>query len=82
MNCSSSLPALIGFVVFFLVPTLRGIYLSFTEYSVLGDPEWIGSANYKASAKDALFWNAMAVTAQYVLLNMASRPRLPWGWRC
>ena len=61
------LPAMIGFVVFYLVPTIRGIYLSFTEYSILGDPKWIGIDNYTAIfAKDELFWNAMAVTLQYV----------------
>ena len=42
------LPAMIGFVAFFLVPTIRGVYLSFTEYSVLGDPTWIGTRNYTA----------------------------------
>ena len=46
------LPAMIGFVFFFLVPTIRGIYLSFTEYSVLGEPEWIGIGNYTAIFKD------------------------------
>src|SRR6476661_2267614 len=54
-------PAMIGFLVFYLVPTLRGIYLSFTEYSILGDPTWIGTANYEAIGKDPLFWNALAV---------------------
>ena len=33
------LPAMIGLVAFCLVPTIRGIYLSFTEYSILGEPE-------------------------------------------
>lgn len=63
-------PALIGFVVFFLIPTIRGIYLSFTEYSILGDPTWIGIKNYTAIFSDDLFWNAMAVTVQYVALNI------------
>lgn len=63
-------PALIGFVVFFLIPTIRGIYLSFTEYSILGDPTWIGIKNYTAIFSDDLFWNAMSVTVQYVALNI------------
>lgn len=63
-------PALIGFVIFFLIPTIRGIYLSFTEYSILGDPTWIGIKNYTAIFSDDLFWNAMAVTVQYVALNI------------
>jgi multiple sugar transport system permease protein len=63
-------PAMIGFVLFFLVPTIRGIYLSFTEYSILGDPTWIGLKNYTTIFTDDLFWNAMAVTVQYVALNI------------
>ena len=57
-------PAMIGFIAFCLVPTIRGVYLSFTEYSVLGEPEWIGIKNYTAIFADELFWNAMAVTVQ------------------
>src|SRR5690349_22032834 len=63
-------PAMIGFVAFYLLPTLRGIYLSFTEYSILGEPEWIGIKNYTAIFGDELFWNAMGVTVQYVALNI------------
>jgi multiple sugar transport system permease protein len=72
-------PAMIGFIAFFLVPTLRGIYLSFTEYSILGDPEWIGAKNYEAIAKDPLFWNALAVTSQYVLINIGLQTALALG---
>jgi multiple sugar transport system permease protein len=63
-------PAMIGFAAFFLVPTIRGIYLSFTEYSILGDPTWIGVKNYTAIFKDDLFWNAMKVTVEYVAINI------------
>ncbi|WP_374200379.1 carbohydrate ABC transporter permease [Arthrobacter sp. M4] len=72
-------PAMIGFIVFFLVPTIRGIYLSFTEYSILGDPEWIGAKNYEAIAKDPLFWNALWVTVQYVLINIGLQTVLALG---
>ena len=73
------LPAMIGFVAFYLVPTIRGIYLSFTEYSILGDPEWVGFDNYAAIAKDALFWNSLAVTGQYVLMNIVLQTVLALG---
>ncbi|MEW1948769.1 sugar ABC transporter permease [Pseudarthrobacter sp902506025] len=72
-------PAMIGFIAFYLVPTLRGIYLSFTEYSILGDPTWIGTANYEAIGKDPLFWNALAVTTQYVLINIVLQTALALG---
>src|SRR3954471_409149 len=35
-------PALLGFTVFLLWPTLRGIYLSFTRFNLLTPAEWVG----------------------------------------
>ena len=65
------LPALIGFGVFFLYPTIRGFYFSMTQYNVLGDTaKWIGFDNYVKIARDPLFWNALSVTLEYVVLNI------------
>ncbi|WP_309074782.1 sugar ABC transporter permease [Paenarthrobacter sp.] len=72
-------PAMVGLILFYLVPTIRGIYLSFTEYSILGDPEWIGAQNYERIAKDPLFWNALGVTAEYVLINIVLQTALALG---
>jgi multiple sugar transport system permease protein len=73
------LPAMIGLVAFCLVPTIRGIYLSFTEYSILGEPKWVGVDNYTAIFKDELFWNAMAVTIQYVAINIVFQTVIALG---
>ncbi|TNU76447.1 sugar ABC transporter permease [Miniimonas arenae] len=64
------LPALIGFTTFYLVPTLRGIYYSLTEYNLLGSPTWVGMDNYVKLVHDPLFWNALKVTIWYVVLNI------------
>ncbi len=72
-------PAMVGFLLFYLVPTIRGIYLSFTEYSILGDPEWIGVKNYQQIAKDPLFWNALGVTSEYVVINIVLQTLLALG---
>ncbi|MFK9092030.1 carbohydrate ABC transporter permease [Bacillus salipaludis] len=40
-------PHLILFAIFFLIPTLYGIYISFTNWDLIGDPEFVGFANYK-----------------------------------
>ncbi|WP_432540948.1 carbohydrate ABC transporter permease [Kineococcus sp. SYSU DK002] len=66
-------PALLGFVVFYFWPTLRGIYFSFTEYDVFNRPEFVGLANYTALFQDAIFWNAMKVTLQYVVINIGTQ---------
>jgi len=64
------LPAAAGFVIFYLWPTLRGFYLSFTEYSILGTPKFIGVDNYTEIVSDDLFWNALKVTLIYVVINI------------
>lgn len=63
-------PALLGFLVFFAWPSVRGLYLSFTDYNLLSEPTWIGFENYIDIANDAVFWNSMAVTVQYVVINI------------
>jgi multiple sugar transport system permease protein len=63
-------PALIGFLVFYLYPTIRGLYFSMTRYSLLGTPRWIGFDNYINIMQDKLFWNALWVTVEYVILNI------------
>ncbi|QAY70742.1 carbohydrate ABC transporter permease [Xylanimonas protaetiae] len=62
-------PALLGFLVFAAYPTLRGIYLSFTDFRVLGDAHWIGGANFARMMDDEVFWNSLRVTIYYVLLS-------------
>ena len=64
------LPALIGFGVFLVWPTLRGIYLSFTKFNLLTPPEFNGLDNYVRMIHDPVFWNALKVTLYYVILNI------------
>jgi multiple sugar transport system permease protein len=64
------LPALLGFGVFYLWPTIRGVYLSFTDYSLLLPPEWSGTANYTKLIGDASFWRSLGVTLEYVVINI------------
>jgi multiple sugar transport system permease protein len=63
-------PAAVGFSAFYLWPTVRGIYLSFTDYSLLTAPNWVGAANYRKLIHDPVFWNALKVTAEYVVINI------------
>jgi multiple sugar transport system permease protein len=63
-------PAFLGFLVFFAWPSVRGLYLSFTDYNLLSEPNWVGFENYIDIANDAVFWNSMAVTVQYVVINI------------
>jgi multiple sugar transport system permease protein len=73
------LPASIGFLVFYVLPALRGFYYSFTNYSVLTPPEWAGVDNYARLVQDPLFWNALWVTIYYVLLNIGFQTMIAIG---
>ncbi|MFI5613893.1 carbohydrate ABC transporter permease [Amycolatopsis sp. NPDC051903] len=64
------LPAIAGFGVFFAYPTLRGIYLSFTEFHVLTDPKWIGLGNFAELIGDGVFWQSLLVTVYFVVLSV------------
>ena len=70
---------MIGLLVFYVYPTIRGIYLSFTEYAILGEPTWVGTRNYERIAVDPLFWNAMGVTLEYVVINIILQTSLALG---
>jgi multiple sugar transport system permease protein len=64
------LPALIGFLVFMVWPTLRGVYLSFTKFNLLTPPKFNGLDNYVRMVQDPVFWNALRVTIYYVVVNI------------
>ncbi|MFD5341127.1 carbohydrate ABC transporter permease [Streptomyces hawaiiensis] len=63
-------PALLGFLVFLLWPTLRGIYLSFTRFNLLTPAEWVGLDNYVRMVNDPIFWDSLWVTVEYVVINI------------
>jgi multiple sugar transport system permease protein len=42
-------------------------------------PTLIGFGNYVRLAQDPLFWNALGVTAEYVVLNIGSQTILALG---
>ncbi|MDZ5445963.1 hypothetical protein U2F26_25065 [Micromonospora sp. 4G57] len=49
-------PSFVGFAVFAVYPTLRGLYLSFAGYKVLTRPSWVGFGNHVKPAGDQFFW--------------------------
>ncbi len=64
------LPSLAGFIVFFAIPAIRGLYISFTDWDLLTAPRPAGLGNYMTLVTDPEFWNALAVTTLYVLWNI------------
>lgn len=65
------LPWFAGMLVLTLGPMLRSLYLSFTEYSMLQPPTWIGAQNYVTMfTLDPRYLQALRVTFTYVFLSV------------
>ncbi|HNB52358.1 MAG TPA: sugar ABC transporter permease [Anaerolineales bacterium] len=73
------LPSLIGFITFYALPAVRGLYFSFTDWDMLSDPKFIWLDNYKAIFADKEFWRSLRVTVYYVLLNIPAQTVLAIG---
>jgi multiple sugar transport system permease protein len=73
------LPVLTGFAVFYGYPAARGIWYSVSDYTMLNTPSFVGADNYAKLVQDDQFWNALLVTAWYVLLNIGSQTLLALG---
>lgn len=68
-------PWLIGFVLFWAGPIVASFVLSFTDWNLLGDPKWVGFANFTKMAADKFFAIALVNTLYYgigsVILGVA-----------
>jgi multiple sugar transport system permease protein len=73
------LPVIVGFLVFYAYPTVQGVWYSFTDYSLLNDPSYVGADNYRHLIDDEQFWNALKVTAYYVVVNIFSQTVIALG---
>jgi multiple sugar transport system permease protein len=73
------LPALVGFLAFFVWPAVSGLYYSFTDFDLLTSPEFIGIDNYTRLMADPLFWNAIGTTSYYVAINIGLQTVLALG---
>lgn len=57
-----ALPWIIGFLCFSVYPLIASLYYSFTEFSPVTQPEWIGWANYLNVFSDPLVLKALKNT--------------------
>lgn len=69
-------PHLIIFLIFFLVPVVYGIYISFTDWDLIGTPDFVGFDNYREILfqKDSTFYeqlhNGLRNTFIFVVLTV------------
>jgi multiple sugar transport system permease protein len=63
-----TLPALAFVTVFVLVPLVFAVYMSFTNWPLIGSYQFIGIGNYTAIASDPVFWKSVGYTLLYTVI--------------
>ena len=63
-------PTIVGLIFFMVGPMLVALYISFTDWSLLGTPTWLGLTNFKALFKDPLFWTSWSNTLVYTCVSV------------
>ncbi|NYH55259.1 multiple sugar transport system permease protein [Nocardiopsis arvandica] len=63
-------PWFLGLVFITAGPLLASLYFSFTDYSLIGDHNWVGLENYERMLTDERLFNALKVTFVYVFVSV------------
>lgn len=58
----------VPFLVFNVGPVLFGIYVGFTEWGIIGAPQWVGLENYRVALSDPWVRIAFVNVARYALI--------------
>ncbi len=58
----------VPFLLFNVAPVLFGIYVGFTDWAIIGEPNWIGLDNYREALHDTWFKQAFVNVLLYALL--------------
>ncbi len=62
-------PALIVIAIFVLYPIVAVVYYSFTDYSIVTPPVWVGLKNFLRLFQDPVFWQALSHSFIYLLVT-------------
>lgn len=63
-------PFIVLFAAFVLYPVVRSLYLSFTDYNAISQPNVVGTANYAELLRDSRFYKALGNTALFVVASV------------
>lgn len=66
------LPTFAAFIIGFLYPFVKGIYLSFCTFTTPRDAEFVGISNYVKAFQDASFVHAFWYTALFAIVSIAA----------
>ncbi len=62
------LPCIVLVCLFFIAPLLMTIWMSFTNWPLLGSVHFIGIENYLTLLKDSQFWQSLGFTLKYTVV--------------
>ncbi len=63
-------PAIISIALWSYYPLIRGAFMAFQDYRIVGASSWQGLDNFIRVATDPGFWNACLRTLQYVAITL------------
>lgn len=61
-------PAMALVIIFFVLPVIFTVWMSFHNWPLLGNPRWIGFGNYTRMFSDMRFMSALRFTAYYTVV--------------
>jgi multiple sugar transport system permease protein len=78
----------VPFLLFNIMPILFGVYVSFTEWSIIGEPTFVGFANYKEALHDPwlgiaftnILWYTAIIVPGVAVLGLLSALYVNQGW--
>ena len=63
-------PFILGFILWFLIPALTAVWLTFTDWNLIRPPRYVGLDNVTQLWDDSLFWKSLVVTTIYTLASV------------
>ena len=72
-------PWVVGFLILTLYPFGASLYYSFTNFSIVKSPRWIGLTNYRELFTDHLFWTSLFNTCYYAAIEIPLSTALAIG---
>ena len=68
-----TMPFIVGFLAFMIIPMCISLYYSFCDYNILQPPTFTGWANFKRMFSDATFYQSLVVTFKFAIISVPLR---------
>jgi multiple sugar transport system permease protein len=64
------MPFILGFLLWFLLPALTAVWLTFQRWNLISPPEFVGLENIAHLWVDKLFWQSLKVTINFTIVSV------------